>query len=169
MTLASKNILFFFFFFSFDRKTISIVEGGVGLIAAGNNARGELIVWFYSYGEMKSEITNKLAPIRLFITAVIVAAKQSIVSSGEHPMVSIKLIVRSDPPVARWNKLKPSSRNEPAPRWNFPSSLVSLLERIIREPSPFYHYLKRANFTLHRFARWKYSKYLISGQYLSFE
>ena len=32
------------FFFSFDRKTISIVEGGVGLIAAGNNARGELIV-----------------------------------------------------------------------------------------------------------------------------
>lgn len=73
-----------YFFFSFDRKTISIVEGGVGLIAAGNNARGELIVWFYSYGEMKSEITNKLAPIRLFITAVIVAAKQSIVSSGEH-------------------------------------------------------------------------------------
>lgn len=74
----------FFFFLSIEKPFRSWRSVVSGLIAAGNNTRGELIVRFYSYGEMKSEITNKLAPIRLFITAVIVAANQSIVSSGEH-------------------------------------------------------------------------------------
>lgn len=74
----------FFFFLSIEKPFRSWRMVVSGLIAAGNNTRGELIVRFYSYGEMKSEITNKLAPIRLFITAVIVAANQSIVSSGEH-------------------------------------------------------------------------------------
>lgn len=80
-------------------------------------------------------------------------------------MISIKLIVRSDPPVARWNKLKPSSRNEPAPRWSMKFSFI--LRFVVRTNNygiciPFYHYFKRANFTLHRFVRWKYSKYLIA-------